>query len=107
MDIVNATPAGQRRQVLEAVRSARESLARMRDRWNVRGTVYERHTLSRPDGTTFVNAETRDRQPEEYPENQAGSWARLYADLGEVINELAELRVQAAVRYRKLTAPDA
>ena len=107
MDIVNATPAGQRRQVLSALRAARESLARMRDRWEVSRTVYEPHAHTREDGSTFLNAEHRARTPEEYPENQADAWLRLHADLGPVIAELCELRQQAAMRYGQLTAPDA
>jgi hypothetical protein len=93
-----ATHRNPRRAVLAGLATLRDMVSYQKDRWTVRGTVYEPHI---EDGR--LNSITRKRRPDEYPENQVAAWLTLAGTMktiqdqaraieDEAHNQLARLR---------------
>lgn len=95
---MRARNASQRRKVLATLAKVKRDVSALANHWDVPSTVYV-SPAERPAGT---NAYRRDRRPEEYPEEQAASWAYLYNASDEMISTLTALRETARVRYYEI-----
>ena len=94
--------AAQRRQVMAAVVKLKNNLARIRATWDVATTVY----VDRADRKPGDNAYLRERQTDEYHENQTEAWAQLYNEADDAITQLTALRRLALERYHQLKAQE-
>jgi hypothetical protein len=95
-----AKNAGQRRKLLRELREIYNMIKMLMDHWDVTSQIYVP-----PEERDNQNDWSRDRRPEEYPEEQAQSWAYVYNIADELIRRLTELRELALRRYKE-TVPE-
>lgn len=94
--------AGQRREVLAALRQVAKRIDWLKGQWTVATTVYVEPADRKPGDNLYL----RDRQTDEYPENQLQAWTDLYNQADSAINELTALRETAYTRYKEILHPD-
>lgn len=88
-----------RRVVLDHLNEVRKLVQGYRSIWRTRSTVYVDQADRKPGDPCL-----RPRQPEEYPENQAQAWARLFGAMEEVITHAVEVRELARRQYHATLA---
>jgi hypothetical protein len=99
-----AKNASQRRKVLTALAATKRKIRDLQRHWDVRSTIYVAEK-DRPAGQ--LDYWNRDRRPEEYPEEQAASWAYAYNLADEMIKDLTELRETARRRFYEIRTAEA
>lgn len=98
-----------RRAALSQLKQIKDRLQWCINRWTVASTVYEdveRTYTEQHTGAvrTYMDSRPRPRRSEEYPENQAQEWARLYDQASEAAIEAQALAEFAAQQWRECLA---
>lgn len=102
---------------LEILKNLKADAAAIHSRLTIRSrrTVYDAATLTDASGREYAGSVTRQRRPEEYPENQSGEWANLWVYAHDMEERAAALKALALAEWKKfpgnagytLTRPEA
>lgn len=89
----NMRKRNMRRELLEALKSPRERLKWIHDRWTWQGRR-----------TVWTDGTTRPRREDEYPENDVNELELVFAQIEEATRELEKVRTIVVERYKELKA---
>lgn len=98
-----------RRAALAQLKAIKDRLQWCLNRWTVAGTVYEPVEKTYTEQHTgieraYTDSVSRKRRAEEYPENSAAEWQKLYQQACQAEREAAALAEFAAAQWRECIA---